>query len=81
MLVQLYNQNGSFIKQVEMSASKGLNNGYLQLEDMTDTRNLLYCLHFRYYKGKTYNYYEIGFVMGIKKCRRFLPAAFLLHMR
>ncbi len=43
MLVQLYNQNGSFIKRVEMSASKGLNNGHLHLEDMTPGTYYIVC--------------------------------------
>ncbi len=43
MLVQLYNQSGSFIKQVEMSASKGLNNGHLHLGDMTPGTYYIVC--------------------------------------
>jgi len=43
MLVQLYNQNGSFIKKAEMSASKGLNNGHLHLEDMTPGTYYIVC--------------------------------------
>lgn len=35
MLVQVYNSKGILIKQAEMSASKGINNGHLHLGDLT----------------------------------------------
>ncbi|HNP22600.1 MAG TPA: T9SS type A sorting domain-containing protein [Panacibacter sp.] len=35
MLVQVYNSKGILVKQAEMSASKGLNNGHLHLGDLT----------------------------------------------
>ena len=42
MLVQLYNQNGSFIK-AEMTAAKGLNNGHFHLGDMTPGTYYIVC--------------------------------------
>lgn len=35
MLVQVYNSKGILVKQAEMSASKGINNGHLHLGDLT----------------------------------------------
>ena len=34
MIVRLYNQNGSLIKQQEMMAVRGLNNGHFHLGDL-----------------------------------------------
>ena len=43
MLVQLYNQSGGFIKQVEMSAVKGVNNGHFHVGDITPGTYYIVC--------------------------------------
>lgn len=43
LLVQLYNQSGAFVKQTEMSAYKGLNNGHFHLGDLTPGTYYIVC--------------------------------------
>jgi plastocyanin len=43
LLVQLYNQSGSFVKQTEMAAYKGLNNGHFHLGDLTPGTYYIVC--------------------------------------
>ena len=43
MLVQLYNSNGELIKQAEMSAVKGVNNGHFHLGDLDPGSYYLVC--------------------------------------
>jgi len=43
MLVKLYSQNGTFIKQAEMTAVKGLNNGHFHMGDLTPGAYYIVC--------------------------------------
>ncbi len=43
MLVQLYNGSGTFVKQTEMSANRGLNNGHFHLGDLTPGAYYIVC--------------------------------------
>jgi len=43
MLVQLYNQSGSFIKQTEMTAVKGINSGHFHLGDLMPGTYYIVC--------------------------------------
>ena len=43
MLVKLYAQNGRFIKEAEMMASKGLNNGHFHMGDLTPGAYYITC--------------------------------------
>jgi len=43
MLVQLYNQSGTFITQTKMDAFKGLNNGHFHLGDLTPGAYYIVC--------------------------------------
>jgi hypothetical protein len=41
--VQLYNQAGAFVKETQMSAYKGLNNGHFHLGDLTPGSYYIVC--------------------------------------
>ena len=43
LLIQLYNQSGSFITQTQMAAYKGLNNGHFHLGDLTPGTYYIVC--------------------------------------
>jgi plastocyanin len=43
MLVKLFSQNGTFIKQAEMTANKGLNNGHFHMGDLAPGAYYIVC--------------------------------------